>query len=117
MKKIKSISLFCLLFLCSFSCLAATYQCQGLIKRINQSHDGSVYLISNEIYGDSIGRKVCDLSAEWKGVGVETCQGWLSKLLSFEARSALITVQYNDTLETCGSQLNWNDAERPWAFW
>lgn len=80
------------LIVCSSQVYAASYQCSGIVKGINQNYTGTIYLISEEIYGNSVGRKICSLSAEWNGVSIETCNGWLAKLLSSEARNTPITI-------------------------
>ena len=95
----------------------AAYTCTGKIDAINQGHDGSVSITSTAMYGNSQGRKICDLSIEWNGVSPDTCKGWLSKLLSHEARSEEITLQYNDANTACSDQPAWSSASKPWALW
>ena len=101
----------------SFNASSAAYTCTGQIDAINQGYDGSVSVLSVAIYGDGQGRKVCSLNELWKGVTVDTCKGWLSKLLSFEARNSDITIQYNGAVTSCATQPAWESAEAPWSMW
>jgi hypothetical protein len=95
---------------------ASDYTCRGGIDAISQSHSGAIALISKDIYGDNSGRMVCNLNDTWNGVSVEVCKGWLSKLLSVNAMSKDIIIQYVDEL-SCTTQPKWSAVGRPSAFW
>ena len=97
--------------------VSAQYTCTGKIERINQGYNGNISVVSSSIYGDTQGRTICSLNAERNGVSIETCKGWLSKLLSHEARGVNITIQYNDATTSCDAQPAWSAAGNPWALW
>jgi len=95
---------------------SADYTCLGRIENLNQNRDGTVSLISQEIFGDTAGRKICSLNGDWKGVSPSVCKGWLSKLLTVKASGKKVTIQYVDN-NNCTSQPSWSSASAPMAFW
>lgn len=88
----------------------------GVVKNLNQGRLGTVSLISPEIYGDNVGRKICSINENWKEVTPEVCKAWLSKLLSAKHAGKKIVVQYVDS-SSCTSHPTWSSAYAPYAFW
>lgn len=109
---------FIMLFFCMFAGIvqAADYTCSGKVKNLNQNKDGTVSLISPDIYGSNIGRKICSLNENWRAVTPQVCNAWLSKLLMAKASGASIVVQYVDSA-SCTTQPDWSGANAPTAFW
>ncbi len=101
---------------------AGVYSCAGKVDAISQPYNGDVILISNQLFGNGVGRTICSLGGPYaraNTVQPDTCKAWLAKLIAAQARQASIVLQYNDTVagQTCASQQNWNDATVPWAIW
>jgi len=91
------------------------YTCLGEIDNLNQNRDGTISLISQEIFTNTAGRKICSLNEEWKLVSPEVCKGCLSKLLMVKASGKKVKIQYVDNY-TCSSQPTWESASSPMAF-
>lgn len=41
--------------------ISATYVCTGKVESISQPWDGSITLVSSQIYGDGVGRTICNI--------------------------------------------------------
>ncbi|NKI97693.1 hypothetical protein [Rhizobacter sp. SG703] len=104
------------LFICANESNAA-YVCAGKIDAISQPYEGSVQLLSAQLYGDSTPRTICNLKSAWNGVDPATCKGWLAALLSAKAMSSVVNIQYNDTTTACPQQAAYGNASAPWAIW
>jgi len=98
------------------SVLASGATCEGKIDRIQVTKVGGVQLISIDLYGNGVGRTLCNLSVEWKGATPEACQNWHAKLLAHQAQSKRIRIQYNDSFASCSDQLTWDNANTPWMI-
>lgn len=101
---------------------AGVYSCAGKVDAISQPYNGEVIIISNQLFGNGVGRTICNLTSTYNranSVNPETCKAWFAKLLSAQARQAPIVLQYNDTVsgQVCTAQPNWGDATVPWAVW
>ena len=94
----------------------AAYTCAGKIEHINQAYEGSISIISTQAFGNTLGRTICNLNAEWKGISTEVCKGWLSKALSIQAQQKTLVIQYTDAFN-CSSQPTWGTASSPHALY
>lgn len=63
--------------LTSFNLHADTYTCAGNFINMNQAHEGSVSVVSSELYGSNTGRMICSLNQSWKNRSTDVCRGWL----------------------------------------
>lgn len=76
------------------------------------AYNGTVELFASELYGDNIGRKLCNAETEWNDVSINACKGWYALLLSTIAQQKEIYIQYPNT-ETCTEQKPYSEAGRP----
>lgn len=93
----------------------STTICDGMVARVQLTREGNVEVISSQLYGNSDGRTVCNIHAEWKGVKPESCRGWYSLMLSSVAMKSKIRVQYSAG-QTCAGQPSWSAANAPWML-
>jgi hypothetical protein len=94
------------------------YSCTGQIDLINQAYEGSVSVVSNDLYHDpQAGRTICNLNQKYHEVTPVVCQAWLSKLLAAQSLGAKITIQYVDGYGSCAQQPAWSNANAPWSIW
>jgi hypothetical protein len=94
------------------------YTCTGQIDLINQAYEGSVAVVSNDLFHDpQAGRTICNLNQKYHEVTPVVCQAWLSKLLAAQSRGAKITIQYVDGSGSCAQQPAWSNASAPWSIW
>lgn len=109
MKKI--ITALCV-FIFSGNLFAASLECIGKVERIYNHADGRMAISSTEIFGNTDGRDVCNLTASWKGISPEVCKTWLSQLLTSYAASKNLRIVYWDSLyNQCSGQATWANAE------
>jgi hypothetical protein len=87
------------------------YACTGKVDRVQLTGAGSVEIISSELYGNSTGHTICNLSTVWKDVTVESCKGWYSLILSSIAQNVAIKIQYTTT--ACENVGEWSNANPP----
>jgi hypothetical protein len=103
---------FTLILFSLFFSVAHAGSCSGKIGRVQMAYNGTVELFSAELYGDNVGRKLCNATNEWNGVSVDACKGWYSLLLSTVAQDKEVYIQYPGA-ETCIEQKAYNEAGRP----
>lgn len=103
MKFTKSFSIFMLILGCQNVLAQQEYSCVGSIDYISQHHAGAVHVTSQEMFGDSNARKLCELNADYNGVPAEVCKAWFSKLLAAKATSSDLSFQYRDS-QSCSTQ-------------
>lgn len=94
-----------------FSSYAAV-NCEGAINNFQVTASGGVQVTSSEIWGNGVGRAVCYVSTEWKGVTVDACKAWVSILLSARVTQNPIKVQYSDGA-VCNEIETWGNAIAP----
>ncbi|WP_444942013.1 hypothetical protein ACJJI3_07450 [Microbulbifer sp. ZKSA004] len=94
---------------------SASSICEGEVDRVQLTRGGYVELISNELYGSSEGRRICNMSSSWNIVTPETCKGWYSLVLASIAQQSAIRIQYNEG-GTCAEQPIWADSNSPWML-
>ncbi len=99
-------------FLFLFVSINAQANCVGKVDRVQLTGAGAVELISTPLYGNTTGRRVCNLSTAWKGVTPEACRGWYALILASLAQDREIKMQY-PAGETCATQPSWSDANPP----
>ncbi|WP_444933926.1 hypothetical protein [Microbulbifer sp. JTAC008] len=95
--------------------VGASSTCEGVVDRVQLTRVGNVELISNDLYGSSEGRLICNMSSSWNSVAPETCRGWYSLILSSIAQQSAIKVQYNEG-GACAEQPTWSDSNSPWMI-
>lgn len=95
--------------------VSASYTCVGKMDHFQITASGYVQVTSNEVYGDNIGRAVCNITASWKNVTTQTCKAWVAMLLAAEKSNTIVRIQYRDSL-SCTTQPTWGDAEAPWVI-
>ncbi len=88
--------------------------CIGKIDQFMTGKSGGVTVISQDIYGDGLGRDVCNIASQWKGVSSETCKIWASQLLAaFSSQTDARIVYTSSAYTSCSTQASWDAAESP----
>ncbi len=86
--------------------------CEGKIDSMQIVYQGRVEILSQELYGDHVGRVLCNMVTDWKGVSADACKTWYSIALASMAQRSKIRIQY-DPGDTCAGQGSWSTANRP----
>ena len=113
----KKIIFLIFIYLVSTSVSAGSIACSGKIDMLFAKRDGKIELYSEELYGSSQGRTLCDMTAEWKGVDTNTCKTWYSNLLAQSSQNKPAVVYYLDTeVNNCTSISTFNNAASPFGI-
>lgn len=93
---------------------SGSYPCTGKIDNFFITRTGNVELYSTEMYGNSIGRNICNTSANWKGVTVDTCKVWASTILAQIAQKKPTKIYYlTDDAASCAATLTYDSSPCP----
>lgn len=112
----KKISLSLLLLSIANTGWAGSYICSGLIDTMLVSRGGTVEIYSAQIYGNTVGRSICNLNTTWKTVAPETCKTWYSTLLAQSAQAKPAKIYYlTEEAATCPNILYYDNAAPPYG--
>ena len=103
---------FALALLTMLSSISYSGSCSGKVGRVQMAYNGTVELFAFELYGDNVGRKLCNAETKWNDVSTNACKGWYSLLLSTIAQQKEIYIQYPHP-QTCIEQKPYSEASRP----
>ena len=116
MKSLKSI-LFVSSIFCSNFCFSGSYSCYGKIDNLFITRPGNVEVYSTEIYGNTVGRMICNTTSSWKGVSPDTCKVWVSTILAQIAQKKSTKIYYlTEDSANCTSLLTYDNSPSPWGI-
>lgn len=105
-----------IVFLYSASSTAGSIPCSGAIDMLFVKRTGEVELYSSQLYGNGIGRTICNTANAWKGITPDTCKVWYSNMLSSSAQSKPVVLYYLDSeVSSCGNVQSYNDSPAPFG--
>lgn len=113
MKMCKALLATLILIICGHS-KAASIPCDGVIDRLMVTRSGTVEIYSIEIYGNTLGRSICNMNATWKTVSPDTCKTWYSTLLAQAAQNKSVLLYYlTPEMDTCENIATYDNAVVP----
>jgi hypothetical protein len=89
--------------------------CFGQVDRVQLTRGGNVELISSALFNSTDGRTICNINSVWKEVGVNSCKGWYSLVLSSIAQKSDVKIQYGSGV-ACAATGTWSSAPAPWML-
>jgi hypothetical protein len=93
---------------------AGSMVCSGIIDFVLVSRTGNIEVYSTQLYGNTLGRNICNLNTTWKTVTPETCKVWYSTLLAQLAQAKPTKIYYlTEDAETCPLISTYNNAVAP----